>query len=235
MITWSYRPAHGSCQCWKAAFRFLSLGLFEYRRANLFLWIMSVHGSVYVYLAIRVNTFGSINVFLWQRTDYVSEFLFCFRGKAIHFFFNGRKSEAFISGTLAWGLSQGGHGARMISPSAWETWRPAERRSRHIIFTQNHSPSKETYLHFLIIHWLDLRLSFDSLSHISQSKTGQHHAVTALARGIKSLAFCFSVLFSDLVIERLFTRRGGLQRSPFPRMHYSWTDTESCGSLSEEK
>lgn len=32
---------------------------------------MYVHGSVYVYLAIRVNTFDSINVFLWQRTDNV--------------------------------------------------------------------------------------------------------------------------------------------------------------------
>lgn len=32
--------------------------------------IMYVHGSVYVYLAIRVNTFGYINVFLWQGVDY---------------------------------------------------------------------------------------------------------------------------------------------------------------------
>lgn len=32
---------------------------------------MYVHGSVYVYLAIRVNAFDSINVFLWQGTDNV--------------------------------------------------------------------------------------------------------------------------------------------------------------------
>lgn len=57
----------------EAAFRFLSIGIFEYRITmnKPFLSIKSVHGSVNVSLAIRVNTFGSINVFLWQRMDYV--------------------------------------------------------------------------------------------------------------------------------------------------------------------
>lgn len=32
--------------------------------------IVYVRGRVYVYLAIRVNTFGSINVFLWQGMDF---------------------------------------------------------------------------------------------------------------------------------------------------------------------
>lgn len=39
---------------------------------------MYVHGSVYVYLAIRVNTFGYIKVFLWKGAEYGLEFLFWF-------------------------------------------------------------------------------------------------------------------------------------------------------------
>lgn len=69
--------------------------------------IMSVNGSVYVYLAIRVNTFGSINVFLWQRMDYVSEFLFCFRGKAIHFFFQWEITRGFYLGDSCVKLKSG--------------------------------------------------------------------------------------------------------------------------------
>lgn len=69
-------PAHWIGQWWKAAFRFLSIGIFDYLRTieKTFLMTMYVHGSVYVYLAIRVNTFGYINVYLWQGMDYVLDF-----------------------------------------------------------------------------------------------------------------------------------------------------------------
>lgn len=81
-----------SGRCWKAAFRFLSIGIFEYMRTieqTVFLLIMYVHGSVYVYLAIRVNTFGYINVFLWHRTDYIQDCLFEFVPEGKRYFSTG--------------------------------------------------------------------------------------------------------------------------------------------------
>ena len=38
--------------------------------------MMYVLGGVYVYLAIRVKTFGCLNVFLWQGIDYVEDSFF---------------------------------------------------------------------------------------------------------------------------------------------------------------
>lgn len=130
---------------------------------------MYVHGSVYVYLAIRVKTFGYINVFLWQKTDYVWDF-FClslfpresdiFRWEMIQGFYLGellRKAKTLKSGRPL---------AQMVSLSTWETWRPAEKRPRHIIFTHNHllisispsvsfltrSPSRDPHRTDLIAH-----------------------------------------------------------------------------------
>lgn len=111
-----------------------------------FLLIMYVHGSVYVYLAIRVKTFGYINVFLWQRTRIMFGTVFSppffrvlfqresdiFRWEVIQGFYLGellRKDETLKSGRPP---------AQMVSLSTWETWRPAEKRPRHIIITHNH-------------------------------------------------------------------------------------------------
>lgn len=61
--------------------------------------IMYVHGSVYVYLAIRGYTFGYINGFLSQGPDYVWDLLFDFvpEGKAIFF---RREIRGFYLGEL---------------------------------------------------------------------------------------------------------------------------------------
>lgn len=71
-----------------------------------FLSIMYIHGSVYVYIAIRVNTLGYIKVFLWQRSFCLhlslrESDIFFYRWEIIQGFYLGellRKAKRLKSG-----------------------------------------------------------------------------------------------------------------------------------------
>lgn len=96
--------------------------------------------------------------------------------------------------------------AQMVSLSTWETWRPAEKRPRHIIFKHNHPLRSEPHFHFLlcfIFHFIILKRSLldgpNSLQclfflHISQSKPRRPLSCRK-----------YDNVFLDLEIESLFT------------------------------
>lgn len=74
--------------------------------------------------------------------------------------------------------------AQTVSLSTWETWRPAEKRPRHIILKHNHLLRSEPHFHLLlclIFHFIFKRSLVDGPNslrclfflHISQNKPGQ--------------------------------------------------------------